>query len=397
MSGWQYQPINMLGFVQTGSTPRTSEAHFYGGDIPFVTPAELDQTDPIITAPRTLSEIGGREARLVPEGTILVCCIGSLGKVGIAGRTIAVNQQINSIEFDRRVIWPRFGFYACRLLKPIMENMAPATTLPIISKSKFEKLQIPVPPLAKQQQIAEALDRAEALRTKRRIGLAQLDFLVQSVFISMFGDPATNPKGWKTTQLHELVNEFRYGTSNKSEAQGKPALRIPNIVCGIIDLTDLKLVPVDDDEFKRLRLVNGDILFVRTNGNPNFVGRCAIFDSALAASSGFPSDEFIFASYLIRARLGKDRITPIFIREFMLGTEGRKELRSRSKTSAGQFNINTENLGSISIPLPPLDLQREFASRVTTMEKLKAVDIASLAKMDELFAALQYRAFQGEL
>jgi type I restriction enzyme S subunit len=142
---------------------------------------------------------------------------------------------------------------------------------------------------------------------------------------------------------------------------------------------------------------NGDILFVRTNGNPDFVGRCAVFDYQLVANTGFPEDEFIFASYLIRARLALELIVPIFLREFLLGTSGRRELRSRCKTSAGQFNINIEGLGAISIPIPPIFLQKEFSHHVEAVEKLKTAHRASLSELDTLFAALQHRAFRGEL
>jgi len=83
----------------------------------------LNQIDPIMNAARTLSESGSQEARLLPEGTVMVCCIGSLGKVGIAGRTVASNQQINSVIFDPRLIWSRYGFYACRLLKSRLSNI----------------------------------------------------------------------------------------------------------------------------------------------------------------------------------------------------------------------------------------------------------------------------------
>jgi hypothetical protein len=156
MSAWPTYPIFELGKVTTG--PSTSEEDLYGGDIPFVTPAELDRTDPVIAASRTLSPLGSAKARTLPRDTVMVCCIGSLGKVGISGRTVATNQQINSVVFDETRVWPRYGFYACRLLKPRLEMMAPATTVAIVNKSKFEKLEIPVPPLAAQRRIAEILD-----------------------------------------------------------------------------------------------------------------------------------------------------------------------------------------------------------------------------------------------
>src|SRR6185295_543198 len=114
-----------------------------------------------------------------------------------------------------------------------------------VPENFLAKLEIPLPPLAEQRRIAEVLDRAEALRAKRRAALAQLDSLTQSLFLDLFGDPATNRKGWPITTLGDLVAEFRYGSSNKSANQGKPALRIPNVAGGTIDLTNLKLVPVD--------------------------------------------------------------------------------------------------------------------------------------------------------
>ncbi len=261
----------------------------------------------------------------------------------------------------------------------------------------FLSILVPLPPIAEQKRIAEILDRTQSLISKRKEAIAKLDTLTQSIFIEMFGDPVTNPKGWDINPLSKLTYEFRYGSSNKSQTTGKPALRIPNVCGGSLNLLDLKLVPVDASEFERLRLKNGDILFVRTNGNPDFVGRCAVFDYKLVAKTGFPEDEFIFASYLIRARINLNLIAPIFLREFLLGTSGRRELRSRCKTSAGQFNINIEGLGAISIPLPPLQLQKEFAQRVEAVEKLKARHRASLSQLQALFASLQHRAFRGEL
>jgi type I restriction enzyme S subunit len=288
--------------------------------------------------------------------------------------------------------------YLCRVLENYdVTPFVTGTTRGKLTKAGASEIVIPLPRLAEQRRIAEVLDRAEALRAKRRAALVQLDSLTQSLFLDLFGDPATNPKGWPTKTLGELVAEFRYGSSNKSASQGKPALRIPNVAGGTIDLTDLKLVPVDAAEFERLQLRDGDLLFVRTNGNPDFVGRCAVFDSNAAATSGFEGNEFIFASYLIRARVAANIITPVFLREYLLGAEGRRQLRSRSKTSAGQFNINTESLGAIPVPLPPLPLEREFARRVRAVEKLKTAQRASLAEVDGLFATLQHRAFRGEL
>jgi type I restriction enzyme S subunit len=197
--------------------------------------------------------------------------------------------------------------------------------------------------------------------------------------------------------LDELGAEFRYGTSVKSSTIGKPTLRIPNVIGGSIDLSDLKLVPVTNEEFERLRLFDGDFLFVRTNGNPDFVGRCALFDSRQILLLGLEADQFIYASYLIRARIPHEEVEPVFLRDYLLGAEGRRRLRARCKTSAGQYNINTEGLGAIAVPLPAYILQREFAERVEGVERVRAIHRTATSEIDVLFASLQHRAFRGEL
>jgi type I restriction enzyme S subunit len=275
MSVWPYKTISSLGTVVTGSTPRTTEARFYGGDIPFVTPAELDGVDPVFSTPRTLSEEGANEARVLPEGTVMVCCIGSLGKVGIAGRPVATNQQINSVVFDTTRVWPRFGYYACRLLKPKLETMAPATTLAIVSKSKFESLKIPLPPLAEQRRIAVILDQVEVLRAKRRRALAQLDTLTQSLFLDIFGDPATNPKGWPSRPLGQLTTKFSdgpFGSNLKSShytETGVRVIRLQNIGVGeFIDEDRAYIAPEHFAGLAKHECLPGDVL-IGTLGDPN--------------------------------------------------------------------------------------------------------------------------------
>jgi type I restriction enzyme S subunit len=347
-----------------------------------------------------------REDQFLQAGDVLVSSANSWNLVGkccwipeLTGRT-SFGGFVSVLRPQRAKVEPRFLFrwFSSDRIQTTLRSFGQQTTnISNLNTDRCLKLPLPLPPLAEQRRIAEVLDRAEALRAKRRAALAQLDSLTQSLFLDLFGDPATNPKGWPMKTLGDLVAEFRYGSSNKSANQGKPALRIPNVAGGTIDLTNLKLVPVDAAEFERLRLCDGDLLFVRTNGNPDFVGRCAVFDSKAAATSGFAGNEFIFASYLIRARLAATNIASVFLREYLLGDEGRRQLRSRSKTSAGQFNINTESLGAIPVPLPPITLQREFARRVTAVEALKTAHRASLAELDALFATLQHRAFRGEL
>ncbi len=307
---------------------------------------------------------------------------------------------ISVLRSDRVRIEPRYlyhWFSSPRIQATVRSLGQQTTNISNLNVDRCLRLPLPLPPLPEQRRIAEILDKADALRAKRRAALAQLETLTQSIFLDMFGDPVTNPKGWPVRLLAELGVEFRYGTSNKAAATGRPALRIPNVVGGSIDTDDLKRVPVSDDEFERLRLRDGDLLFVRTNGNPDFVGRCAVFEAGRLRAAGFSGDGFVFASYLIRGRVTGDKVSPAFLREYMLGAEGRRQMRARCKTSAGQYNINVEGLCAIEVVAPPIELQMRFARRLDLSEALKRSHRLALRTTDRLFASLQHRAFRCEL
>jgi type I restriction enzyme, S subunit len=393
MSRWLCQPLFRLGKVITGSTPRTAEPRFYGGEVPFITPAELDKIGLITYAPRTLSESGANEAKVLPEGTVMVCCIGSLGKVGMAGRPVATNQQINAVVFNTKLIWPRFGYYACRLLKPKLESMAPATTVAIVSKSKFEILEIPVPPLAEQRRIAEILDQAEALRAKRRHALGRLDTLTQSIFIDIFGDPVTNPKRWDEAtslgDLAEIVSGITKGRKvNGVQTREVPYLAVINVQDRELNLGLVKTIDATEDEIKRYKLQRDDLLLTE-GGDPDKLGRGTLWNEEL--------QECIHQNHIFRVRLMSTSLHPLFLNWLVGSQRGKKYFLRSAKQTTGIVSINMTQLRGFPLLIPPLPLQREFAAQLAAVERQKMVQRASLAKLDELFASLQHRAFRGEL
>jgi len=390
VSAWPLKRLAELGAVSTGSTPRTAEPRFYGGDLPFVTPSELDTGLPVTTTPRTLTDEGAAEARVLPEGSVMVCCIGSLGKTGIAGRSVATNQQINSVVFDRDKVWPRFGFYACRLLKPKLDCMAPATTLPIVSKSKFAELTIPVPPLAEQRRIAEVLDRAEALRAKRRAALAQLDSLTQSLFVDLFGDPATNPKGWPKATLGD-VTEMVTGYPFRSEeyvtnCDSVRLCRGANILPGRVDWSDLARWPESKAAgLADFNLEAGDVVIA--------MDRPWISEGFKIARVQPEDCPALLVQRVARLR-GKKEMPNAFLFHLLNQPAFTRHCRPTETTIP---HISPKDIRSFAFPLPPIPLQREFARRVTAVEALKTAQRASLTELDALFATLQHRAFCGEL
>ena len=254
-------------------------------------------------------------------------------------------------------------------------------------------LQLPLPPLEEQRRVVDLLSRAEGIVRLRRAAQNKAAEIIPALFVDIFGDPATNSKGWVETRLESVVVEFRYGTSRKSRESGLPTLRIPNVIGDRLDPTDMKLVSVPDVEADRLRLRDGDFLFVRTNGNPDNVGRCAVYESDVMQRAGFDGNNCLYASYLIRARLKRDLVNPRFLQSFLSSSEGRRRLREQARTSAGQYNINTDGLARMQIPLPPIQHQAEFEELCRPLFGFQELRSSALSKAEATFHALLAKVF----
>jgi type I restriction enzyme S subunit len=254
--------------------------------------------------------------------------------------------------------------------------------------SHLKATKITLPPLQEQQRIAEILDRAEALRAKRRAALAQLNTLTQSIFLSFFGDPATNPMGWPICRIGDLLVSACYGTSEKAGATGEfPVMRMNNIsYSGEIDLTNLKFMDLPESKGERYLVQRGDVLFNRTN-SADLVGKTAIYRD---------TGPIAYAGYLVRLRTNSEN-DPEYLAAFLNTNYAKKILRGMCKSIIGMANINAKEVQSIRIPKAPHVLQKEFAHCVVAVEKLKAAHHSSLAETNTLFAALQNQAFRGGL
>lgn len=280
-----------------------------------------------------------------------------------------------------------FMKYIYYLLDNYVEKLRDQTIWWVIKYIKLNNLTdiiIPLPPISTQKSIAEKLDKIQSMIDLKKQAITKIDELVKSIFINMFGDPLINPKGWEVKKLNELIEEFKYWTSEKSSNEWLPVLRIPNIV-NWIDLTDLKYCKLLSKENEKYFLKKWDILFVRTNWNPNFVWRNAVFNLDW---------NYIFASYLIRTRIKQNIVSPIYLTEFLKMPFGMNEIKKKIKTSAWQYNINTEWLWDLTILLPPLSLQQKFADIIIKIEEQKQNHQQSLAKLEELYNTTMQESFR---
>ncbi len=184
----------------------------------------------------------------------------------------------------------------------------------------------------------------------------------QSRFVELFGDPIKNPKGWEIVTVGDLVTEVKYGTSSPAVEGGQyPYLRMNNLTYdGHLDLADLKYIDVSDEEKEKCVVRKGDVLFNRTN-SVELVGKTAVFDLP---------DEMIIAGYIIRIRLG-ERMLPAVFSQYMNMEALKDILRNMAKGAVNQANINAQELQSIKIYVPDMQLQKEFIEIKEQVDKSK--------------------------
>lgn len=213
------------------------------------------------------------------------------------------------------------------------------------------RVKLPLPTLPEQQRIVDVLQQAEALsQVNERRG--HLDQVIKAALDQLVFDREED----KWVQLGSLV-DTRYGTSVSADATaatGVPVLRIPNVMGGEVDTTDMKYVELTQAELGRLRLTAADVLIVRSNGNPDYVGRSAPITEDVCQSV------IVYASYLIRLRTDGVRLLPEYLSAFLNSAYGRAAMRNAIRTTAGQSNLSGENLAKVRLPVPDIEAQKRF-------------------------------------
>jgi len=219
---------------------------------------------------------------------------------------------------------------------------------PTINWKTLAKQEFALPPLEEQRRMAEALRSIEAAGNRLFEARRQSELVVESLMHQFLaGLTDVRPFG-------DVVLKTEYGSSIRANAghEGIPILRIPNILRGTLDLSDLKWASVADDQLEKYSVRPGDILMVRTNGNPQYVGRSVVVPQL--------SETMLFASYLIRIEVDRSRMRPEFAAMVLNSRTTRRLLRGFIRSSAGNYNINTKGIRSVSLPCPPLDSQDEL-------------------------------------
>ena len=254
-----------------------------------------------------------------------------------------------------------------------------------LTQSAMVEMKIFLPPLETQKQIAKQLNKCTTLLAKHKQMLETYDTLIKSRFIEIFGDPDQNPLNWEISNLGNFIENANNGMARRgNDKNGKIVLRLVELQRGFIDYSDCNRIAIKTNEEKYL-LKNNDFLFARVNGNPDNVGRCCYYKDI--------GEEVYHNDHIIRVHFDENRLNEYYLNTLLNSEYGKSEFKKYIKTSAGQYTIAQDGISSAQIPIPPIELQNDFASFVQQIDKSKFTVQKSLEKAETLYKSLMQQYF----
>lgn len=378
-----------IGKIITGNTPKTSDPKNYETrSICFVKPSDIaeDKITRILCSEFYISEYAREKARIVPPESVLVTCIGSIGKVAISGIECAINQQINAIIPDSSKCNAEYLAYLIQYKKSELQLMANAPVVPILNKSQFSELNIELPSLDEQKIVNEKLNKITNIISLRQQQLAKLDELVKARFVEMFGDPMINSMHWPIYELSEYIQFLTSGSRGWAKYftdEGEYFITIKNVKNCKITLDDVQhIAPPDNAEAKRTKVQAGDLLISITAD----LGRTGVVTQEIAEHGAYINQ------HLTCIRLNQSVVLPLYVAYYMESDAGKKQFQLKNQTGV-KAGLNFNSINTLKVMAPPLEKQRSFVSFVEQVEKTKSSIQKNLKKIEILKKALVQRYF----
>lgn len=275
-----------------------------------------------------------------------------------------------------------------------IERHIKGTTRQRISRTNLGAIELNVPELPEQRRIADILDKADAIRRKRKEAIALTEELLRSAFLDMFGDPVTNPKGWPVKPLGEVIDHIDAGWSANGDARERRAdefgvLKVSAVTSGIFRAEEHKAVPASAIDRELVTPRRGDLLFSRANTRELVAATCLV-----------ERDEprLFLPDKLWRVVPRASAATAPYLRFLLAHDRLRAELtKTATGTSGSMLNVSMEKLRGLRAPFPPIELQKRFAALVWRSLSTKAQHQSAHERTEDLFNSLVARAFSGGL
>ena len=375
--------LKELGDIYTGNTPSKKINEYYdSNDIYFVKPDIISDSEVSIISNSSeyISEKARDKARIAPQNSIFVTCIGTIGKIGIASDgEFAFNQQINTIKPNDSII-PKYLAYNLFYSKSRLKAISNAPVVPIINKSQFSEFTINIETdKLKQQKIVSILDKLQSIITHLRTQLEKLDLLVKARFVEMFGDVVDNDKCYPIKFLSEIAeywNGLTYKPEDVSE-EGTIVLRSSNIQNSCLDFADTVRVSCKIGDKKYVK--NNDILMCSRNGSARLVGKVALIENI--------SEPMSFGAFMMIIRSNYY----YYLMTYFQMPAFRIQITTGATTTINQITGNM--LNKIKLPIPDMQTVEKFADFVKQVDQSKFILQQELDKTQTLFDSLMQEYF----
>jgi type I restriction enzyme, S subunit len=353
----------------------------------------------------TSSEYAGRYQKSVIDRTYMAVTLRDLVP---SGPSIGLIANLANSESEKYVLAQgAYGFHVdksrvCPSYLVWLSNYEPfrayvkcyavGSTQIHIRTPVFQNLEIPLPPLEEQKRIAAILDKADQVRRKRQEAIRLTEELGRSIFLDMFGDPVTNPKGWDVEKLEDFAmiqSGIAKGKKIKSDFSiSIPYMRVANVQDGYIDLTEIKELTVSLEDSKKYSLAKGDLLLTE-GGDPDKLGRGSVWYGEV--------EPCIHQNHIFCVRPNLDISKPEFLSKLIGSERGKKYFLRAAKQTTGIATINKTQLKAFPALIPPIKLQEEYVSKLKSIQNVNIRFSQSCQESENLFNSLLQRAFRGEL
>lgn len=389
---WPLVKLSDCCEVVGGATPKREVPEYWDSpDVPWVTPKDVsDLACPTLDdAPEYISEAGFKSCStsMLPKGSVLVTSRAPIGNIAIAGRDLCTNQGFKSL-IPGESVDGLYLYYCMKHSSQRLQALGNGATFKEVSKKIVEEFEIPLPPLPEQKRIAAILDKADSVRRKRQQAIQLADDFLRAVFLDMFGDPVTNPKGWEVDALEQLSTRVTKGESPKWQgfeygSEGVRFITSENVLWGSLD-ERMKYIPLEfHQKLKRSQVQEGDLLI-------NLVG-ASVGRACLAELNGVPANinQAVSVTTLDHSRLLPE------IALYQLLVPSMQRVLLGNVVDAARANISLADIRDLQMLVPPTDVQLAFLKVLGKVKKYIAVN-SSFSGLN-LFESLSHNAFSGQL
>lgn len=385
-NGWRYIPLGDAAQVTMGNSPPGDSYNDVGEGIPLINgPVEFGD-GPLGLTMR--SKFTTTPTKLCRKGDLLICVRGSTtGRTNVAAFDACIGRGVASIranEYQRYL-----NYFICTLRSKILAS-GKGSTFPSISQEQLSEILIPLPPLAEQKRIADILDKADAIRRKRRDGHWFTEELPLASFRESFREfLASNNRDLLLSDVAEVVSGVAKGRKlHGNDVREVPYLRVANVQAGFLDLAEIKTIPATRSEINELALRVGDVVMTE-GGDYDKLGRGALWEHEI--------EDCIHQNHVFRVRVNDDKMLPTFFVHYLQTEVAKRYFLRCAKKTTNLASINMSQLRGLPVPLPPLKLQIEFDRTVRRLNALCWTHNRSALEANNLFSCLVQRAFRGEL